>query len=39
MHKILKYIFSILRDQKPYEFREPKIHNQMFLTNSVKKAS
>jgi len=39
MHKILKYIFSVLRDQKPYEFREPKIHNQMFLTNSVKKAS
>jgi len=39
MHKILKYIFAILRDQKPYEFREAKIHNQMFLTNLVKKAS
>lgn len=39
MHKVLKYIFAILRDQKPYEFRDAKIHNQMFLNNSVNKAS
>ena len=39
MHKILKYIFAILRDQKPYEIREPKIHNQMFLNNPLKSAS
>lgn len=39
MHKILNYIFSILRDQTPYEIREPKIHNKMFLANSIEKAS
>lgn len=31
MHKIVKYIFAVLRDQTPYEVREPKIHSQMHL--------
>jgi transposase len=39
MHKILKYIFAVLRDQVPYEFREPRIHNQMCLASYAKKAS
>jgi transposase len=26
MHKLVHYIFAILRDQKPYEVREPKDH-------------
>jgi len=36
MHKIVKYIFAILRDQMPYEVREPKIHNQMHLKSKSK---
>ena len=36
MHKILNYIFAVLRDQTPFEKRDPKIHKQMFLENSSK---
>lgn len=39
MHKIINYIFAVLRDQKPYEVRDPRIHTQMYLNNSTKKAS
>jgi len=31
MHKILNYIFAVLRNQEPFELRDPKIHKQMFL--------
>ena len=33
MHKIVNYIFAVLRDQKPYEIRDPKLHCKMFLEN------
>ena len=33
MHKLLKYIFSILKNQKPYEVRNPKLHAKMYLEN------
>ena len=33
MHKILNYIFAVLRNQTPFEQRDPKIHKQMFLEN------
>jgi hypothetical protein len=33
MHKILNYIFAVLRDQTPFEQRDPKLHKQMFLEN------
>jgi hypothetical protein len=26
MHKLLHYIFAVLRDQKPFEFRKPEDH-------------
>jgi len=39
MHKLLKYIFAVLRDQRTYEIRDPRIHNQMYITNSSKKVS
>ena len=39
MHKIINYIFAVLRDQKPYEVRDPKLHAQIYLNNSFKKAS
>ncbi|WP_455810069.1 IS110 family RNA-guided transposase [Clostridium butyricum] len=34
MHKIINYIFAILRNQTLFELRDPKIHKQMFLQNS-----
>lgn len=39
MHKIVKYIFAVLRDQKPYEIRDPRIHNQMHLKTSSKQVA
>lgn len=39
MHKIVKYIFAILRDQTPYEIRDPKLHNKMYLNNNSRKVS
>jgi transposase len=39
MHKLVKYIFAVLRDQKPYEIRDPRLHNQMYVTNSSRLAS
>jgi len=35
MHKLMNYIFSVLRNQKPYEFRNPKLHCKMFLENKA----
>ena len=35
MHKILNYIFAVLRNQTPFEQRDPKIHKQMFLENKA----
>lgn len=31
MNKLLRYIFSVLKNQKPYEMRNPKIHKKMYL--------
>ena len=33
MHKLVNYLFAVLREQKPYEQRAPKIHQQMYLRN------
>lgn len=35
MHKLLNYIFSVLRNQMPYEFRDPKSHCNTFLKNKT----
>lgn len=35
MHKILNYIFAVLRNKKPFELRDPNIHKQMFLENTA----
>jgi len=35
MHKILNYIFAVLRNQSPFELRDPRIHKQMFLDNKA----
>lgn len=35
MHKLLNYIFAILRNQKPFELREPKVHEKMYLQNKT----
>lgn len=34
MHKIINYIFAVLRNKTPFEQRDPKIHKQMFLENN-----
>ncbi|MGC7873913.1 IS110 family transposase [Desulfosporosinus sp. SYSU MS00001] len=33
MHKLINYIFSVLKNQKEYELRDPKIHSKMYLNN------
>lgn len=33
MHKLINYIFSVLKNQKEYELRDPKIHEKMYLNN------
>lgn len=39
MHKIVNYIFAVLRDKRPYEERNPQLHEQMFLNNAKKKTA
>lgn len=34
MHKLINYIFSVLKNQKEYELRDPKLHLQMYLNNN-----
>lgn len=33
MHKLLKYIFSVLKHKKTFEVRDPRIHEKMYLQN------
>jgi transposase len=35
MNKLLRYIFSVLKNQKPYEVRDPRIHQQMFMSQNT----
>ncbi|BEP27843.1 IS110 family RNA-guided transposase [Helicovermis profundi] len=35
MNKLLRYIFSILKNQKPYEVRNPLVHKRMFLESKL----
>lgn len=39
MHKLVNYIFAVLRDQKEYEQRNPEIHTRMYLNNQGKSAA
>ncbi|EQB88761.1 hypothetical protein M918_23255, partial [Clostridium sp. BL8] len=39
MHKLLNYIFAVLRNQKEYEQRLPKVHQKMYLENSCNAAA
>lgn len=39
MHKLANYVFAVIRNQKEYELRSPKIHTQMYLNNQQLKAS
>lgn len=36
MHKLINYLFAVLRDQKEYQVRDPKLHQKMFLANNNK---
>ncbi len=35
MNKLLKYIFSVLKNKVPYEVRNPKLHKKMYLENHL----
>jgi len=35
MNKLLRYIFSVLKNQKPYEVRASRIHQQMLMSQSI----
>jgi transposase len=39
MHKLVNYIFAVLREQKPYEIRDPRLHEQMYLKNASGKVA
>lgn len=39
MHKLINYIFAILRDQKECELRSPQVHQKMFLENTSNSAA
>ena len=34
MHKLIKYLFAVLRNQQEYQVRDPKLHQRMFLENN-----
>ncbi|MBU3114852.1 IS110 family transposase [Clostridium lacusfryxellense] len=35
MHKLIKYLFAVLRNQEEYQVRDPKLHQKMFLENKT----
>ncbi|MHC1682013.1 MAG: IS110 family transposase [Clostridiaceae bacterium] len=39
MHKLINYIFSVLKNKKEFELRDPKIHIKMYLENQSKPAA
>ena len=39
MHKLINYIFSVLKNQKEYELRDPKIHVKMHLNKQSNSAA
>ena len=39
MHKLIKYIFAVLRNQEEYQVRDPKLHQKMFLENNNSQAA
>lgn len=36
MHKLIKYIFAVLKNQEAYQLRDPKLHQRMYLENHSK---
>lgn len=34
MHKLIKYLFVVLKNQMEYQVRDPKLHQKMFLENN-----
>lgn len=39
MHKLVKYIFAVVRDQKPYTVRNPEEHQKSFLVDNYRIAA
>jgi len=39
MHKLINYLFAVLRNQQEYQVRDPKLHQKMFLENNNRQAA
>ncbi len=39
MHKLIKYLFAVLKNQQEYRVRDPKLHQKMFLENKNNQAA
>ena len=39
MHKLIKYIFAVLKNQEAYQLRDPKLHQRMYLENHSRKVA
>lgn len=39
MHKLIKYIFAVLKNQEAYQLRDPKQHQRMYLENHFRKVA
>ena len=39
MHKLIKYLFAVLRNQQEYQVRDPKLHQKLFLENKTVQAA
>jgi transposase len=39
MHKLIKYLFAVLRNQQEYQVRDPKLHQKMFLENKKRQVA
>ena len=39
MHKIVHIVFAVLRDQKPFELRDPRDHDRMLMERNVNPAA
>lgn len=35
MHKVIRYIFSVIKNKKTYDERHPVIHSSMYLTHTA----
>jgi hypothetical protein len=39
MHKLVNYIFAVLRDKKPFEIMSPEKHNNLYTLKRLQNAA